>query len=198
MRYCRLLLLMAMVAWVGSAQTPGAPVYACVQIGGNVLGTFTILTDGGTCPDGQTRMLVVARRPVTIAANPPLAVTANQVVFQAKFMNSPITLTSLDALIIAVTLNVITDSGLYTIPEGLACVPLLDGQAAGDPLALTGPGRNLAGAEMSPPYMLWAIVRGARVSTTGAHEVAMECTAGSAFYFRGQAMLTVLQQLGGN
>jgi len=47
MRYCRLLLLMAMVAWVGSAQTPGAPVYACVQISGNVLGTFTILTDGG-------------------------------------------------------------------------------------------------------------------------------------------------------
>jgi hypothetical protein len=196
MRYC-LLLLTAMVARVGSAQTTATPVYACVQISGNVLETFNLIGDGGTCPEGQTRMLVVAARPLPFAASTPLAATENQVLFLARFMNSPIRVLSVDALTIAVTLDVMTDRGMYTIPEGLACVPLVDGQPAGDPLALTAPGR-VAGTKVSPPDTLWPIAREATVSATGAHMVSIECAAASAFYFRGHGMLTVLQRVGGN
>ena len=197
MRNCRWLLLMAMVAGVGSAQTPGAPEYACVEVNGNVLETFNIVRDGA-CPKGQTRMLVVARKRLGFAASAPLVATENQVAFLGGFWSGPITLSSVDALMIAVTLDVMTDRGLYTIPDGLACVPLVDGKPAGDPLALTPPGRDLIGLGGGSPYTMWSIVREATVSAKGAHMVAMECAAASAFYFRGQGTLTVLQQIPGN
>lgn len=193
------------------AQVPAAPVYACVVITGDALASLRTITAGETCQSDETRVLVVTRKNLLFNAEATRPAVEGRSFFLARIIPTPAAIAAPAPLFIAVTLDVNTDNGMYTMPEprvspALACVPLVDGLAAGlpQPLSLPSVAAPLMATVSEPaspgnfPYTLWSILREYPMASAGRHQVALACEAGASFHFRGLATLLVLQQASGD
>jgi hypothetical protein len=139
-------------------------------------------------------MLVVAQRDVGFTASP--VESRDQSTFAATILTSKINLLMPHPVVVATFLYLNTDTGFYTIPRDLTCVPLLDGNAVGSAVPLMAP----AASWMDPPRSpntLWPLIREEAVSTAGPHDVALGCKSASAFRFKGTALVIVLQPVAG-
>lgn len=204
--------------------------YACVRLDRDAHKgpSIRIVAADQACRPNETRMLLVASKKLLFFAHAaPPAVTDRSAglvdpAFVSKIIPTIVSVPASAPLFIAVTLQVDTDNGMYTIPHpsavggrgmssSVSCAPLVDGQQAGSPERLSsnagavGQGsvsgmvdpRTGRFEELSPGYFpetLWSILREYHDASAGRHEVAVACEAHAAFRFRGLATLTVLQQ----
>lgn len=202
--------------------------YGCAQLERNARGVswLRIVPADQACKGGETRMLLVASQNLLFFADAPQPSrrSTDEVtpVFTSKIIPTILSIPISAPMLIAVTLQVDTDHGMYTIPsasgaEGqrrswsVDCVPVLDGQQAGtaQPLSTNA---EAVGAEsasrifdprtgrfgrLSPggfPDTRWSIRRNYPAISAGRHEISVVCEAHAAYSFRGLATLIAAQQ----
>jgi hypothetical protein len=207
-RFGGTLFLILSLAWTAGAQTQ-IPAYACVAVDGNAFTALNVVEFNASCPEGQTKMLLLMMKNLPFVASTPGPSNIIITKHVSTFLATPVTIASTNPLLIGITLEINTDAGFYTIPTdsdanaGLACVPTVDQQAVGTPLAVTTGAAQLAAATANPPvpgfypYTDWPVIRSVTPAASGRHQVGVQCQAASSFRFRGSATVVVLQHIPG-
>jgi len=135
LQHKRALALFAVIAvfgtWSGlAAQAKTASAYACVQFNRGFLETFQPVSDGQACESPLTRMVVAARTTLLFAASGIQSPDDAGGAYVARFLPYAVSLTEAYPMLIAITLNIDTDQGMYAIPApsdtaaGVECIQL--------------------------------------------------------------------------
>src|SRR5271170_2592423 len=102
---------------VGAQVSPGATAYACVRLDSNGVEALRMITARQGCTSNETRMAVAASVNLLFSANAlkPSGPDRSHI-FASRIIPTIVSLPTSAPLLIAITLQVDTDNGMYTIP----------------------------------------------------------------------------------